>query len=372
MGAGALGAKWLISEKLPKWQRPLIRELRRRCPRDKNLVWILSSGTQSVNQVKAIALTRAAIEISARAVNAHLRARRSDRWLMALPASHIGGYAIEVRARLVGAQTFRLKKWSVQDFTFAIERHRITLTSLVPTQVHDLVRAGLFAPKTLRAVVVGGGALEPELYRQARGLGWPLLPSYGLTECASQVATAPLDSLKTSDFPDLQILKHVQMRTDEGRVSLRSKAICVFVATMNSEGQFTLEVPTHSGWLRTSDLGEIRGAHFHPQGRGDETLKISGVLVSLLQVEHELRALTRDLPGNLAVISWPHPRLGAELMAVTDTPASLKEWERRLREYNRQARGPWRVPALCWVPQLPVTELGKIKRAELRAYLRLA
>ena len=34
-----------------------------------------------------------------------------------------------------------------------------------------------------------------ELYREARALGWPCLPSYGLTETASQVATAPLESL---------------------------------------------------------------------------------------------------------------------------------------------------------------------------------
>ena len=48
--------------------------------------------------------------------------------------------------------------------------------------------------------MTGGGALDPSLYKQARDLGWPLLPSYGLTECGSQVATASLSS--ASDMAD--------------------------------------------------------------------------------------------------------------------------------------------------------------------------
>ena len=40
----------------------------------------------------------------------------------------------------------------------------------------------------------GGGAVSDELYRDARALGWRVLPSYGMTECCSQVATALSDS----------------------------------------------------------------------------------------------------------------------------------------------------------------------------------
>src|SRR5207253_1068669 len=85
-----------------------------------------------------------------------------------------------------------VKKW---------KDRKVTLTSLVPTQVFDLVSANLTAPKNLRAAVIGGGALDPSLYLKARELGWALLPSYGLTECASQVATASLDSLGKKEFP---------------------------------------------------------------------------------------------------------------------------------------------------------------------------
>ncbi len=71
----------------------------------------------------------------------------------------------------------------------------VTLTSLVPTQVHDLVQCALACPPSLRAVVVGGAELDPVLGERARELGWPVLQSYGMTEAASQVATASLASL---------------------------------------------------------------------------------------------------------------------------------------------------------------------------------
>ena len=71
-------------------------------------------------------------------------------------------------------------------------------SSLVPAQVLDLVRAGLRPPPVLRAIVVGGGAISAELYRDARALGWPVLPSYGMTECCSQIATATHDGRSCS------------------------------------------------------------------------------------------------------------------------------------------------------------------------------
>ena len=75
----------------------------------------------------------------------------------------------------------------------------VTHTSLVPTQVHDLVKADLRAPETLKAIVVGGGHLDAATGRLARTLGWPVLASYGMTEAASQIATQTLERPSRSD-----------------------------------------------------------------------------------------------------------------------------------------------------------------------------
>ncbi len=89
------------------------------------------------------------------------------------------------------------RRWDAPAFAAWLAENQVTHTSLVPTQVHDLVAAGVQAPVSLRAIVVGGGHLDAATGRAARALGWPVLASYGMTEAASQIATQGLDSLKT-------------------------------------------------------------------------------------------------------------------------------------------------------------------------------
>ncbi|NJL26167.1 MAG: AMP-binding protein, partial [Calothrix sp. SM1_5_4] len=254
-------------------------DLRERVPGDSDLVWILSSGTQSVNQIKCIGLSREAILVAAEGANRHLsadvdvdvdagaqppgfghdpdpRSRSRDIWLNPLPLYHIGGFAILARGGFERGREFLFYagKWDANAFHAQAERERATLTSLVPTQVHDLVRLSLRAPVSLRAIVVGGGTLDPGLYGRARDLGWPVLPSYGLTECGSQVATAGLESLRSSGYPALKVLSHVEVELRESRVCLRSAALCRWIATLDVTGEFRLS--GGGDWFCTEDLAE--------------------------------------------------------------------------------------------------------------------
>ena len=174
-------------------------------PRLEAHVWVATSGTSSdaPGRVRWVALSKQAFLASAGAVNAHLAATASDVWAHALPLFHVGGLGILARAHLSGARVVAAVRgrWEPSAFRDAAEGAGATLAALVPSQVHDLVQARLDSPSSLRAVVVGGARLEPSLYRAARERGWPCLPSYGLTETCSQVATASLESLSARDCP---------------------------------------------------------------------------------------------------------------------------------------------------------------------------
>ena len=101
---------------------------------------------------------------SARAVNAHLEATARDRWLIALPLHHVGGFSILARCFASGASLVRMEeKWEPATFAGLCAAGRITLTSLVPAQVFDLVQAKVHGPSSLRAVIVGGAALDKRL-----------------------------------------------------------------------------------------------------------------------------------------------------------------------------------------------------------------
>ena len=111
---------WLYSSKLPSWQKNLIRTLKSRAPQVNGLIWILSSGTSAVNEVKAIGIRKAALLASARAVNRHLRSDAADRWLLTLPVYHVGGLGILARSHLSKAEVFQLGSWSAEAFAQAV------------------------------------------------------------------------------------------------------------------------------------------------------------------------------------------------------------------------------------------------------------
>ena len=150
---------------------------------------------------------------SAAAVNRRLEAVEGDVWFRVLPAFHVGGLGIHARAFLSGARV-EVGSWDPGRFAAS---DAMTLASLVPAQVSDLVERRLPPPRHLRAVVVGGGALSDELYRAARDLGWPVLPSYGMTECCSQIATA------SRAGPELVLLDHLEARSDGGHLAFRGE-----------------------------------------------------------------------------------------------------------------------------------------------------
>ncbi len=362
---------WHHAPDLAPWAKPLLQELRSRVPKISGMNWILSSGTQSVRTLKAIGLSEEAILTSAESVNKHLQSTFTDRWLVAIPRYHIGGLAVYARAQLSGAKVSVLEgKWSAKAFVAAVEHEGATLASLVPAQVHDLVSGGLKSPACLRAVVVGGGALEPWLYIQARTQGWPLLPSYGLTECASQVATASLNSLAHAGFPALQTLGHVELKLCEQRIFLQSAALCRWVATANEQG-YSLESPLRSGWLPTEDLAEQDNGGLRILGRRDSVVKILGILVPMQEVEFEAGEFFRGVGWDepFAVMPAPDSRQGSKLLVVTDSSASLRDWEGRIAEYNAAVSGVRRLGGPCWVPKIERGEMGKVKRAELAALI---
>lgn len=367
-------ATWLLSPHLQGWQKEIVRDLRRRVPDRPGDTWVLSSGTQSVGQLKAIALSREAMSASAEAVNTHLKATARDRWLVALPTYHVGGYSIALRARLSRSKVFAYKgAWNTRRFVKSLDENKISLTALVPTQIFDLVRDELRAPPRLRAIVVGGGALDAGLYLRARRLGWPVLPSYGLTETASQVATAALSSLKYDVYPPLKVLPHARFELRGQRLWIKADSLGHFVARGTREGSFTLEDPRRDGWYATEDLAEPHQGGWRILGRKDEVIKILGVLLSVPQVESEVRDhfAAAGLEGHHVLLVTPHARNGHELSLVTDSTESFTRIDGVFTDYNARVPGPQRLSRWVWTERVPITDLGKVQRATLASELGL-
>ena len=79
--------------------------------------WCLFQTSGTEGQRKWVGLTKAAMLVSARAVNAHFAVTTADRWLLALPLWHVGGFGILARAFTADVPVETLSgKWDVKAF----------------------------------------------------------------------------------------------------------------------------------------------------------------------------------------------------------------------------------------------------------------
>jgi O-succinylbenzoic acid--CoA ligase len=338
---------------------------RQGCLRDHVLFATSGSG----GAPKCVALGKEALGGSARAVNAHLGVERSSVWGLALPFRHVGGFGVWLRAREArcGFAGFR-GKWQPARLVAWLRQEGVSHLSLVPTQVHDLVAGGLRAPAGLRVVVVGGGRLGERLGREARALGWPVLASYGLTEAGSQVATAPCGDL-TAEYraAPLRVLPHWQVCIgEEGRLWLRGESL--FAGTVESAGRGWRWQARAGEWHATEDRAEATtDGWLTPLGRLDALVKVLGELVDPLAIEERLAECGgRGVAGRVAVVALPDARAGSRLLLVAE-PAAADGLPRALAAYHGGAPGFARLAGPVWLPELPRSPLGKLRRAELAA-----
>ena len=338
---------------------------------------------------RLILLSKSALLASAAGANLHLNSvglsAKAHVWMRTLPLFHVGGLSILARAHLSGARVFesKLQKWNPENFYTELVESGATFLSLVPTQLFDLVQLGkakhLRAIPTLRAVVVGGGRLDPTLYDEATQLGWPVLPSYGLTECGSQVATgvpkrfasgctgeiAPRDAAKTNDR-NLRILPHVQLRIEKesSLISIASQGL--LTAQIHFEnGQPRLEDPKVDGWFTTEDHGRLESdGSLTVLGRTQDFIKISGEGVSLLRLEDRFSELKFKLnvQEDVALIAVPDQRLGSKLVLITDSCSPTIN--SLMAAFNDSVLPFERIRELIQLRAIPRSELGKVLKSK--------
>lgn len=346
----------LLNSRLPAEEQQRIHALLQRFPLEGHL-WLSTSGSTGI--AKWAALSKKAVLASAEAVNAHLQSTSKDRWINPLPSFHVGGLGIWARAFLSGASVVELASWDPVQFHQQACAQQVTLTALVPTQLYDLIVMALPAPVSLRAAVIGGGAMQESLYRKAIALGWNPLPSYGLTECSSQVATAALGS----NNPTLQLLPHMQVKiTPEGFIAIKSDALLTgYVLDTPDGGCFWL--PKVDGWFLTEDRGALVNDCLTVHGRNSAFIKIGGESVDLLRLENLLEEIKLDLKlqVDVALVAMPDERLGSVIhLAATAGPI-----QPLIDRYQGAVLPFERIRAVHTLPELPRTPLGKLNHAQL-------
>jgi o-succinylbenzoate---CoA ligase len=292
---------------------------------------------------KVVALSYANHHASALASAENLGVEDDDRWLGVLPVFHVGGLAVLLRSAIYGTTAVLHERFDAVRVRHSFESGEVTLASLVPTMLGRLREAGLERAPAVRAVLLGGGPIPAELLDWAGSAGLPVCPTYGMTETASQVVTAPPGERAGRPLSGVEL----EIAAGDGEILVRGPMV--------SRGALAAD-----GWLHTGDRGRVdEHGRLHVEGRLKEIIVSGGENVAPAEVEEVLLAHPAVLDAGVAGL--PDPEWGEAVAALVVLSAPLDTEE--LRTFARERLAPQKVPKLVQpVDQLPRNAAGKLQR----------
>jgi len=318
---------------------------------------LYTSGT--TGRARGAVLTRAALLASAQASSANLGWQDDDCWLLAMPLARVGGLSIVTRCLAARRTVALAPAFDASRLPQWINEHRVTLLSLVPTMLAQVLDAhpDWRPPAHLRVLLLGGAAASPALLERAARRGVPIVITYGCTETCSQVVATPYARrFDTAACGAGRPLPGVQVRIDGDRILVRGP--------MRMAGYLGETPLGPDAWFDTGDLGEFDADGFlHLHARRADLIVSGGENVYPAEVERVLEGC----PGvqaagvfGLKDETWGQV-VAAALVTGPRTPGDDELIDHLTTRLAPHKRPRW----ICVVQSLPATSAGKLDRAAL-------
>jgi O-succinylbenzoic acid--CoA ligase len=309
-----------------------------RCmPPPGTLAVLHTSGT--TGEPRAVCLTRAHFEASASAGAAVLPVEPDDRWLCCLPVHHVAGLSIFTRCGIFGA-TVVAEPFEPTAIKGVMEAGEVTIASLVPTMLLRLRDAGLEGAPNMRGILLGGGPIPAELLEWAVEVGLPVMPTYGMTETCSQIATAAPGERLARPLPGVEL-----RIADDGEILVRGPMVAA------------------DGWLHTGDRGRLSDdGQLEVHGRMDDLIVTGGENVAAREVEEAIRSHAGVTDA--AVLGIEDPEWGRAIWAFVAGDVAEEDVVGHCRGLLPGFKVPKHVVVL---EALPRTSSGKVERAPLES-----
>ncbi len=347
-------------------------------PRDfdlkRDFAIIHTSGTSG--RPKAAVLTYNNIFQSALGSAFRLGLLPDDRWLCVLPTYHVGGLSIILRSLLYGTavELSPMKRFDVDAVNRLLAERPISLISLVPTMLSRLLDAKTrpWNPR-LRLVLLGGETTPAALVARCVAEGIPIAPSYGLSEAASQVATATPNLLDAKPesvgkpllFTELRVLDE---RGDDRAPGEPGEIIVKGPQVMRGyyNDSAATERALRAGWLHTGDIGYLdQDGDLVVLQRRDDLILSGGENIYPAEVEKTLRehpAIEEAIALGLEDAKW-----GQKVAAAIQLRDGRDLSEDAIIAFARGMLASYKIPReIRFISAFPRTSSGKIQRREVR------
>jgi O-succinylbenzoic acid--CoA ligase len=327
-------------------------------------VYVVFTSGSSGPVAKGVVITRKNIAAAVAASRARLGNSSGDAWLAVLPLFHVGGLSILWRSAEAGGTVVLHEQFDPAAVAASLRAGaEATFVSLVPTMLDRVLATDSGPYHGVSAVLLGGGPIPPGLVARAEDAGLPVAVTYGMTETASQVATAPpgtdpAEGLDPLDGVEVEIVDGAGVSVGpgiEGTIRLRGPIL--------SPGYLGEPARPPGAWFTTGDRG-VRDAagRLRVTGRSDDVIVTGGENVHPGEVEAALRLHPRV--RDIAVFGVDDDQWGRTVAAAVVTDGAVTK--QALAEFLSERIAGFKVPRVWrFVPEVPRTELGKIDRRRL-------
>ncbi|MGM9508700.1 AMP-binding protein [Larkinella sp. GY13] len=306
----------------------------------------------STGTPKPITLSRRQMKASALLTGHTFGLVPGDHALACLNVDYIAGVMMLVRGLELGLVMTVVEPSSNPLLGLNPETEPVNFAAFVPLQMHAMLdHPGHSLPilNRMKAILVGGAALDRTLEDRLQTVSAPVFSTYGMTETVSHVAIRRINGPDRTDV--FQALNGVEIGVDSRN--------CLFIKAAASDFET----------IQTNDVVElIDSFHFRLLGRADSIINSGGVKIQPERVEEVIAALLakEGMAARFFVAGLPDERLGQQVVLFLEG----KEWPESRHAVIKEAVlisiGPYAVPRkTVQVPVFPETPTGKIDRKSI-------
>jgi acetyl-CoA synthetase len=274
-------------------------------------------------------------------------------------------------------------KFQAEDMLGKIQQFKITTFCAPPTIYRFLIREDLsrFDLSSLRHVTTAGEALNSEVYnRFLSATGLKLREGFGQTECTLLAATCHWTEPKPGSMGKPSPAYRLAV-VDENGNPVETGQVGEIVVETSPETPVGLMIGYHNdpemtaaawhdGLYHTGDTAYLDEDGFlWYVGRTDDIIKSSGYRIGPFEVESVI--MEHPAVVECAVTGAPDPVRGTVVKATLVLGKGYEPSEAlatEIQEYVKSHTAPYKYPRIVeFVPELPKTISGKIRRTEIRA-----
>ncbi len=274
---------------------------------------------------------------SARATIQFLGLKKGDTALLCMPLPYIAGKMVVVRALTaeLNLQLVTPCGHPLQSITQVPD-----FAAMTPMQVFNSLEIAEEREKLkqIKHLIIGGGAVSPEMAAILKDFPHAVWSTYGMTETLSHIALRRLSGADASDW--YTSFQNVRLSlSSDNTLIIDAPSVCPEV-------------------LHTNDIVTFNEhGQFHIIGRKDNTINTGGIKVQIEEVENALHGF---LSVPYLITSAPDLKFGEHIVLLVEREKPSNE---ELEKAFSQLPIYWRPKEIIVTERLPQTGTGKPDRA---------